>query len=187
MAIIDYVGFRDLTTAIDGVDVFIPEAITDPQQHVDWPQGWNHVEGNLALNYVRMRYGLENGDFDRIARQQNFMRAMMEKVLADETVGNPAKFTDTLAAITDNLTVDESWGNGQIRGLALGLRGLSSDKVRFVTLPLDHYERLPEDGYVNMIDAERVRELFDAFDDDALAAYLRKHPEDELPEPDEVS
>ena len=79
MAIIDFDGFRDLTTAIGGVDVFMPESVYDSQQDQQWEQGENHLEDELALKYVRIRYGLLNGDFDRVDRQQNFLRAVMRE------------------------------------------------------------------------------------------------------------
>jgi len=187
MAIIDYAGFRELTEAIGGVDVYIPETVYDSQQDQEWTQGWHHVEGNLALKYVRMRHGLLNGDFDRINRQQNFLRAVLAKVLADETVGNPVTFTDTVGAITDHLTVDSSWSTKDIRGLALGLRGLDASRVRYVTLPLARYETIPGVGDSNIIDEEAARQLWKAVLDDKVGRYLKQHPEDELPDPKDVS
>ena len=187
MAVIDFEGFRDLTTAVGGVDVYVPEAFYDSKQKVEWKQGTNHLEGVKALQYVRTRHGLANGDFDRVDRQQNFLRALMGKVLADGTIGNPVKFTDTLEAITKNLTVDASWKSGDIRSLALSLRNLDSKKVRFMTLPLDHYETVPDAGSVNIIAAERARELWDAVETDKVGRYLRANPDDELPEPKDVS
>jgi len=190
MGIIDYAGFRDLTTAIDGVDVYIPKDVYDSKLDQQWTEGTVHLEDQLALNYVRMRYGLLNGDFDRVARQQNFLRAVMRKVLADGTVGNPLKFTDTVESITRNLTIDEGWSNGELRSLALSMRGLQGKqgekKVRFVTLPFDRYDTI--DGLsVNIIDVERSRELWRAVRDDRLSAYLEDNPEDELAEPRQVS
>ena len=154
-------------------------------------QGSVHLEDELALKYVRMRYGLLNGDFDRVARQQNFLRAVMRKVLADDTVGNPLKFTDTVESITRNLTIDEGWSNGELRSLALSMRGLQGKdgekKVRFVTLPFDRYDTVPDLGSVNIIDAQRSRQLWRAVADDRLGAYLQDHPGDELAEPRQVS
>ena len=190
MAVIDFAGFRDLTSAIGGVDVYIPDDVYDSKQDQQWNEGWVHLEDELALKYVRMRYGLLNGDFDRVARQQNFVRAVMRKVLADGTVGNPLKFTDTVESITRNLTVDEGWSNGDLRSLALSMRGLQGQegekKVRFVTLPFDRYDEV--DGLsVNIVDRQRSRELWQALADDRLGAYLEDHPEDELAEPRQVS
>ena len=187
MAIIDFEGFRDLTSAVGGVDVYVPEEVYDYKQDVTWKKGWNHLEGNLALKYVRTRHGLSNGDFDRVARQQNFLRSLMSEVLADDTIGNPLKFTDTLEAITRNLTVDESWQTGSIRSLAFSMRGLDSKKVKFLTLPLDHYENVPAAGSVNVIDAKQSKQLWKAVSDDKLGPYLKKYPDDELPDPKDVS
>ncbi len=187
MAIIDFEGFRDLSSAVGGVDVYVPESFYDSKQKITWEQGTNHLEGKRALQYVRTRHGLANGDFDRVDRQQNFLRALMSKVLDDGTIGNPVKFTDTLEAITNHLTVDESWSSGDIRSLALSLRNLEAKKVRFMTLPLDHYETLPQVGAVNIIQKERARELWKAVADDSVGRYLKKYPEDELPDPKDVN
>lgn len=185
MAIIDFRGFRDLTTAIGGVDVFIPATVYDDKQHTTWTQGWHHIEGDLALKYVRQRRGLIGGDFDRVDRQQNFLRAVMDKVLADGTIGNPMRLTSTLEAITSHLTVDSSWSNASIRRLALSLRNLDARRVRFATVPLDRFDTI--DGQsVNIIDEESAAELWQAVADDTLRAYLQEHPEDELGDPEEV-
>ena len=93
-----------------------------------------------------MRYGLTEGDFDRVDRQQNFLRAVMAKVLADDTIGNPLTFSNTLESITNSLTIDQSWSNGQLRSLAFSLRGLDPDKVRFMTLPFARYDSVPTRG-----------------------------------------
>jgi anionic cell wall polymer biosynthesis LytR-Cps2A-Psr (LCP) family protein len=187
MAIIDFEGFKDLTSAVGGVDVYIPESFYDAKQKVEWEQGDVHLEGDLALKYVRTRHGLAQGDFDRVDRQQNFLRALMGKVLADDTIGNPLKFNDTLEALTQNLTVDESWSNRALRGLALQMRGISSNKVKFMTLPLARYENLPEAGSVNIIDQKKAAELWKAVSEDKVARYLKKYPDDELPDPENVN
>ncbi len=187
MAIIDYGGFKDLTTAIGGVDVYVPESVYDSQQDQQWDQGWVHLEDELALKYVRMRYGLLNGDFDRVARQQNFLRAVLAKTLSSGTVGNPVTFTRTLEAVVRNLTVDEDWTNGDLRSLALDLRDLETRDVRFVTLPFARYAQDPELGSINIIDKQRSRELWRAIATDELGDYLARYPQDELPEPRRVS
>lgn len=186
MAIIDFEGFRDLTEAIGGVDVYLPEEVEDPKQDITWPQGWNHIEGDRALKYVRQRYNLDEGDFDRVDRQQNFLRAVMSKVLDSKTIGDPTKFPQTLEAITNNLTVDESFSNGDIRSLALGLRGLDPDKVTFVTLPLGSYDDVPGIGSIVRIDEQKATELWEAVGSDRLDRYLKKYPDDELPDPKDV-
>ena len=186
MGIVDFGGFKDLTTAIGGVDVYVPESVYDSKQKQQWDEGMVHLEDELALKYVRMRYGLLNGDFDRVARQQNFLRAVLHKTLSAGTVGNPVRFTRTLDAVVGNLTVDQSWTNGDLRSLALDMRSLDTTDVRFVTLPFARYDTI--DGLsVNIIDQERAARLWQAVADDELGDYLRRYPEDELQDPRQVS
>ena len=166
-----------------------PRRSTTPSRTVEWEQGTNHLEGVKALQYVRTRHGLANGDFDRVDRQQNFLRALMGKVLADGTIGNPLKFTDTLEAITKHLTVDaELEERRHPRPRALDARPRGSRKVRFMTLPLDRYETVPDAGSVNIIAAERARKLWTRGRDATRSArYLKANPDDELPDPQDVS
>ena len=187
MAVIDYAGFNDLTEAIGGVDVYIPETVEDTQQDVTWEQGWTHLQGERALQYVRTRHGLLEGDFDRIDRQQNFLRAVLRKTLADGTIGNPVKLNNTLGAITDHLAVDSSWSTKDLRGLALSLRGIDASKVRFMTLPLLRYQDIPGVGSSNIIDTQAAARLWKAVLDDKVGPYLKDNPEDELPDPRDVS
>jgi LCP family protein required for cell wall assembly len=186
MAVIDYAGFNELTRAIGGVDVYVPETFEDTQQKVAWEQGWNHLEGERALQYVRTRHGLEGGDFQRIDRQQNFLRAVLRKTLADGTIGNPVKLSEVLSAVKHHLTVDRSWSTGALRSLAFSMRGIDAGKVRFMTLPLGEFQTLPDAGAVNIIDEAAAKQLWKAVLDDKVGPYLKAHPDDELPDEKQV-
>jgi anionic cell wall polymer biosynthesis LytR-Cps2A-Psr (LCP) family protein len=187
MAVIDYAGFNQLTEAIGGVDVYVPQTVFDSAQDQEWTEGWHHVQGELALKYVRMRHGLLEGDFDRIDRQQNFLRAVLQKTLSDGTIGNPVKLNKVLGAITGHLAVDGDWSTKDLRNLALSLRGLNSKNVRFMTLPLLRYQVIPGVGDSNIIDSQAAKILWKAVLDDKVGPYLKNHPQDELPDPKDVS
>ncbi|MBC7631297.1 LCP family protein [Aeromicrobium sp.] len=186
LAIIDWEGFKDLSTAVGGVPVTIPKAFYDPKQKVQWEAGTQTLKGNKALQYVRTRYGLLRGDFDRIARQQNFLRAMMKKVLAKGTMTNPVKLINTVSALTKNLTVDEEWTSGDMRGLALSLRGVQTKDVIFLTAPVAGTETIPEFGDIVRLEEAKTAELFKALKDDNLRDYLKKYPDDVLKPPSQV-
>jgi len=186
IAIIDWEGFKDLSTAVGGVTVNIPNTFYDPKQDITWKAGKQELQGAEALAYVRTRYGLLRGDFDRIARQQNFLRALMKKVLARGTMTNPVRLNNTLEAITRNLTVDEEWEPGDMRGLALSLRGTSADDVTFLTMPVAGTSTDPTYGSVVDIDEAKAAELFAALRDDDVESYLEKYPDDVLADEDEI-
>ncbi len=144
VAIIDWAGFKDLSTAVGGVPVTIPKDTYDDSQHVMWKAGDYNLEGKKALQYVRQRHGLLRGDFDRIARQQNFLRALMGKMLSKGVTRNPVKLINTVKALTKNLTVDQEWTGGDMRGLALSLRGMQTKDVYFLSAPVAGTETIPD-------------------------------------------
>ncbi|HSE69554.1 MAG TPA: LCP family protein [Nocardioidaceae bacterium] len=174
LAIIDWEGFRDLTTAIDGVPVYIPEDIYDPSQKVQWSAGTEELEGNRALQYVRMRYGLENGDFDRIKRQQNFLRAFMKKMLSNGTTTDPIKLTNSVESIVKYLTVDEDFSSTDLRNLAMSLRGLEEKDVTFLTVPQERYDTIDGQSVV-IVDKKQTKDLFKAVSNDKLRPYFKEY------------
>ena len=187
LAIIDWSGFKDLSAAVGGVPVYIPETFTDPKQKKTWTKGDHLLKGNEALQYVRTRYGLLNGDFDRIARQQNFLRALMKKMLSKGTMSNPVKLTRTLSALTANLTVDEDWVPGDMRALALSMRGIAADNVTFMTIPVAGTATVPTYGSIVNINEAQSGELFTALKEDSIEDYLKKYPDAALEPPEEVN
>lgn len=180
LAIIDWEGFRELTTAIGGVEVYVPEYVEDPSQGVVWEEGWQNLEGQRALQYVRMRYGLTEGDFDRIKRQQNFLRAFMKKMLSQGTTSNPIKLTNAVEAIVKYMTVDAEFDNNEIRNLALSLRSLEQKDVTFLTVPKERYDRSADGQSIVIADEEQTKALFRAVSNDNIRAYFRKYGKDNV-------
>lgn len=186
VAIIDWAGFKDLSTAVGGVPVHIPRDTYDGSQHVMWKAGDYNLEGKKALQYVRQRHGLLRGDFDRIARQQNFLRALMNKMLSKGVTRNPVKLINTVKALTKNLTVDEDWTGADMRGLALSLRGMQGEDVAFLSAPVAGTETVPVYGSIVRLDETKSDQLFSALREDSLDDYLTQYPDDVLKPPDEV-
>ncbi len=180
LAIIDWAGFKDLSTAVGGVPVYIPDNTYDDAQHVQWNKGHYLLEGEKALQYVRQRHGLLRGDFDRINRQQNFLRALMKKILDKGTTHNPVKLIKTVTALTANLTVDAEWSAGDMRGLALSMRDIQTKDVYFLTAPIAGTETIPIYGSIVRLQEAKSAELFGALHNDNLRAYLQKYPSDVL-------
>ncbi|MDO9377293.1 MAG: LCP family protein [Nocardioidaceae bacterium] len=187
LAMIDWNGFMELSTALGGVRVYIPETTYDSSQELTWKKGWTNLQGKRALTYVRTRHGLANGDFDRIARQQNFIRALMKKMLSQDTLTNPSRLNAALGAVTSNLTVDADFTNGDIRGLAFAMRSLRSDDVTFLTTPTAGFGTADNGASIVNIDDIKADELFTALKDDDLASYLADYPDEGLKSDREVS
>jgi LCP family protein required for cell wall assembly len=175
LAIIDWAGFKDLTTALGGVRVYIPETFYDDSQNIEWTQGWHEFEGQEALAYVRTRHGLANGDFDRINRQQNFMRATMGKLLS--STKNVFTMTKVINTVTKFLTIDEGWDNDELRNLALSLMNIHASDVQFLQAPFGSYGTSSDgQSYVNLAPRQSQR-LFEDIKNDNLEDYLAQYPD----------
>lgn len=175
LAIMDWNGFTDLSTAVGGVEVCIAETFTDQSQDITWERGCREIEGKEALAYVRTRYGLENGDFDRIQRQQNFIRSLMSTVLENESRFGVNGITHALRAMTENLTVDEDWDTREIRRLALSMRDLDSDDVTFLTAPLERYDTTDDGQSIVVLDRLQSRALWRSVKNDQVSKYVRRY------------
>lgn len=114
----DFEGFKKLIETVGGVDVYVEKDLNDPYYPADnmidyspfkISAGQHHLDGNLALKYVRSRE--TTSDFDRSRRQQQVMAAVKEKILTLNILANPKKVTDIINILGDhvrtNMSVDE--------------------------------------------------------------------------------
>lgn len=172
VAMIDWAGFKDLTTAIGGVDVVIPETTKDLSSGHVWTEGTHHLEGAEALLYVRQRKGLAGGDLDRIKRQQNFLRAVMHKTMSTGTLTNPIKLKDLLNAVADNTTVDDDFSAGKMRDLATSLRSLRGKDVFYMTAPMSSFADIEGVGSVILLDEQQNKALWKSVAEDHVQSYI---------------
>jgi LCP family protein required for cell wall assembly len=180
LAMIDWSGFMNLTDALGGVRIYIPGTFTDHSQNITWHRGWQHLDGERALQYVRTRHGLANGDFGLIERQQNFLRTIMGSLLSTGTFINPITLAKVVGTLSSFLQVDETWSTGDLRDLAWSSRDLRAGNVDFTTAPLGRYDTVAGQSIVRL-DRARSKKLFRAFDQGDLTHYLEKYPGSSLP------
>ncbi|MEU2349063.1 LCP family protein [Modestobacter sp. NPDC049651] len=133
-AAIDFDGLIDVTDALGGVDVTVPETTTNGQ--FTFSQGINHLDGEAARWYVGQRHGLPGGDFDRVKRQQNYLRAMFSQLADQGVFTSPGKLDETLRTVTSAIAVDDTLGNTDLLSMAYSLRGLRPAGVDFFTAPV---------------------------------------------------
>ncbi|MBE3205519.1 LCP family protein [Frankia sp. CH37] len=143
---IDFVGFQAMTDALGGVTVCVKELSADLKARgfnnlSDRYSGWqgqvgtNTLNGEQALAFVRQRYGLPEGDIDRIRRQQQFLGVVFRSVASTSTLLNPKKLLDVVDAATSALTLDQNTSLADLRLLAIRMQGISSGAVTFATVP----------------------------------------------------
>jgi LCP family protein required for cell wall assembly len=136
--VVDFVGFRAMVNAINGVTVCVPSEVNDTVGHIKLPAGTYKVNGQQALDYVRVRHdlGAPTGDIGRMKRQQTFVSAMIKKVVSAGTLANPVRLLKFLDAATNSLTTDPGFANlKQLASLGSSLKNIGLDHVQFITVP----------------------------------------------------
>lgn len=127
-------GFYLLTEVIDGVDVCLNHATSDPDSGADFAQGQQTVRGGDAVAFVRQRKNLPRGDLDRIVRQQTFLSSAMQKVLSGGLMTDNAKLNALEDAVSKTVVMD---GGLHFLELVNQAQALASGNVQFVTIPVE--------------------------------------------------
>ncbi|MFI5610702.1 LCP family protein [Amycolatopsis sp. NPDC051903] len=156
-AAVNLAGFYYLSQAVGGVPVCLNKAVKDPFSGANFPAGEQTVGGAKALQFVRQRHGLPNGDLDRIKRQQVFMASMAKTILSAGTLADPGKLNDLIGAVKKAVVVDSGW---DIVSFAQQLHGMSAGAIKFVTVPVVNISlKTPSDGDAVEVDPAQVQQF----------------------------
>ena len=109
--VINVRAFQRIIDAIGGVDIDVEKRMyyEDPWDDdgglvIDLYPGQQHMDGKTAITYVRYRD--EEGDIGRIARQQKFMKAVMEKVTSPSIILNlPTIISEVINSVETDLSL----------------------------------------------------------------------------------
>lgn len=169
VVMIDFAGFKRVTDALGGVDLYIDKTITSIHTHKNFTKGTMHLTGSQALDYVRQRYQFSDGDISRARHQQQFMKAVMDKASSSGTLTNPSRLNAFLQAVTKAITVDKDFS---LTGFALEFHGLKGNDLTFMTAPIKGFGTGNGESVV-LLDDAKGQALFTAVLNDQMASY---HP-----------
>ena len=108
---VDLAGFQGIVDALGGVTMCIPTAMTDPLTGLDVQAGCQTLDGFQALAYVRTRHQPCDliPDFARISRQQQFLRAVLNRLLSPSEI---AKAPSLIRPVARNLVTTKGFDLG---------------------------------------------------------------------------
>jgi LCP family protein required for cell wall assembly len=121
---IDFAGFLEVVEALGGVRLCnrTGRQLDDRYANLHMAPGCHEMNGAEALAFVRARH--IDSDFGRIGRQQEFLRAVMDKVASKGTLVNLPKLFGIADTATDHIRTDDTLGTAEAIGLARRLRRL---------------------------------------------------------------
>jgi len=140
---VNFLGFVRVIDALGGVDVCLPQALTDSYSGLHLSAGKHHVRGITALKYARDRHSFATEDLARIDNQQRLLASLLNEAIGGGTLANPLRLSRFLNAVLAAVRVD----NGlNVAALADQMRGISTGKVAFTTVPVADASYMAPDG-----------------------------------------
>lgn len=191
VAMIDFNGFSDLTTALGGVYVDNPRAFSAGQHNpAFFPEGTIRLEGANALRFVRERKAFPTGDYIRVENQQLVVKAIIDRFLSAETLANPQRVMDVVNGIVPFLSMDEGLNADTVAGYAMEMSDIRSEDIHMFTVPTGEHATTAAGAQVILQDEEMMELLERSLRNenmDGFLEYLEMREAGEEPSADEAA
>ncbi len=147
--VLNFESFADIVDALGGVDMYFPTQVKDMDSLDQTKTGCQHLGGLEALALVRARhlyYGYDrktktwigydgSGDLGRIVRDHLFLRVLASTV-KKQGLSNPLTDESLLGAVAPFLTVDTTFGDGEMLSLIRTFHSVGVNNVPEFTAPI---------------------------------------------------
>jgi LCP family protein required for cell wall assembly len=201
-AIVNFSGFQKVVDAVGGIDMCVDEKTTSV--HVGWdssgretapyrlvppdyhavpvwgvrPQvyqpGCQHMAGWQALDYVRQRELIPDGDYGRERHQQQFLKALLQKATSSGALANPLTLDSVLRNTAGAVTFD---GNGySVTDWLFNLRDIRPANLTLLKTNGGQFNTQVIGGQDFEILNDTTLQLFQALRDDTVGAFVAANP-----------
>jgi len=161
---VNFLGFVKVIDALGGVDICLPQAVSDPDSGLSLSAGKHHVDGITALKYARDRHSFASEDLARIDNQQRLLASLLNGAISGGTLANPLRLSRFLAATLAAVKVDSGLN---VAALADRMRSISPGNVSFTTVPIANANYLTSTGQSAVQwDTQAADRLFGAINSD---------------------
>ncbi len=133
-AMVSLGGFIDIVRTLGSVEVCLERQLVDVKSGADFEAGCHEMGPRDALAFVRSRSG-PRSDFERIDRQQQFIRSVLVRLLDGRLLTDPARIYQLVDDVASNLVTDDRLGLAEMRSLSTEMLGVVRDGLPMMTLP----------------------------------------------------
>jgi LCP family protein required for cell wall assembly len=165
---VSLIGFVKISDAVGGVTINLCHAVDDSAAanagHFEgggsgfkMSAGEHKISGVTALEFVRQRHFLPNGDLDRAARQRYFLTQAFSKISSAGTLLS-SRLGSLVKAIDQAIYVDSGL---DIKSLALQVGSLDPNNIKGKLIPFEGFDNNSPVGSVEIINPAKVKSFVD--------------------------
>ncbi|MFJ3516217.1 MULTISPECIES: LCP family protein [unclassified Streptomyces] len=158
---IDFKGVVSMADAIGGVPVCVEENVHSRTRDgkgsgLKLPKGTSVIQGETALQWLRTRYGFEDGtDIGRTHAQHQYMTSMAREFRKNAKLTNPVKLNSLAQAAIDAMVVDTGLNKiDKLYDLSTELKKVPPGRITMTTMPWVYSSKPGLDGRVEPMATE---------------------------------
>ncbi|WP_411106922.1 LCP family protein [Streptomyces sp. cmx-4-9] len=152
---IDFKGVVAMADAIGGVPVCVEQNVHSRTRDgkgsgLKLPAGTSVIQGEQALQWLRTRYGFEDGtDIGRTHAQHQYMNSMAREFRKNAKLSNPVKLNSLAQAAIEAMVVDTGLNKiDKLYDLSVELKKVPPGRITMTTMPWVYSSRPGMDGRV---------------------------------------
>lgn len=133
---IDYRALGKIVDDLGGVEIDVPmnmkysDPTADPPLKIDLKKGVQVLNGDKAMQFVRFRKGYADQDLGRIKAQQNFLKALADRLLQPQTI---VKLPNLIKTFSNYVSTDMPVS--VMTSYGLKVNGIKMEDITTITLP----------------------------------------------------
>ncbi|WP_347042119.1 LCP family protein [Brachybacterium nesterenkovii] len=167
---IGFDGVSGLVDAVGTVNLCIDQDVDDEKSGLKMTKGCHDTGGEQALAFVRARYFDPTADIGRQQRQQQFVSALMKRVMTPVVLLNPLAQVRLADAGTAALRTDDSTGVIDLARMVLTMRTAMNDGTT-LTMPInDPNYHTKKSGVAILTDEDDIKAFFGSIEDGSAKA-----------------
>jgi anionic cell wall polymer biosynthesis LytR-Cps2A-Psr (LCP) family protein len=140
---------------------------------VVYKKGTQHLTPSEALDFVRIRDFLPNGDYDRERHQQQFIKALMQEAV-QKGIDDPLKIGTFLTSISKAITLD--YGGFSASDWIFTLKGINPSSILTIKTNDGTYNTKKVNGSDEEVLSPTSLELLQDVKTDQLGSFIQKYP-----------
>lgn len=166
---IDFDGFVKVIDTLGGITV--NNRIASGSAGYTFPAGPVDLDGESALVYVRERYALPAGDFDRAERQRDVIMAIIDKLTSRGVLTDVGALQESLDTLAPSITVDAEFSSMEIINQVLGMRISGSSDIQSHVVPVVGTGTSADGQSIVILDEDGVSRMAEALRNDTMDEF----------------